>query len=298
MEIRIGTRESSLAMWQAGEVSRRLTAIGLHTTIVPIRSEGDADKVTPLYEMGVEGVFTRTLDMALLSGSIDMAVHSMKDVPVVLARGLQQAAVLERGSPQDLLVYKGKLEEWPEKAIVASCSIRRMAQWLYRYPQHHMVPLRGNVDSRLRQFEREQWNGAIFAAAGLERIGMLPTSSMDLHWMLPAPAQGAIMVVARAHDTGLLEILTGISHQPTEVCVKAERDFLRALHGGCSAPIGALATVAGDEIRFSGNICSPDGRDLLQIEESYPLESTDIGARAASLILEDGATWIQKIIRR
>lgn len=298
MEIRIGTRESSLAMWQAEEVSRRLTAIGLNTTILPIRSEGDADKVTPLYEMGVEGVFTRTLDVALLSGSIDIAVHSMKDVPVVLAKGLQQAAVLERGSPQDLLVYKGEFEEWPENATVASCSIRRMAQWLNRYPKHQMVPLRGNVDSRLRKLEQEQWNGAIFAAAGLERIGLRPVSSMDLHWMLPAPAQGAIMVVARAHDTGLLEMLTRINHQPTEVCVKAERDFLKALHGGCSAPIGALATVAGDKILFTGNICSPDGRDLLQIEESYPLETTDIGIRAASLIQKESTTWIQKIIGR
>src|SRR6187402_2013199 len=171
-KLRIGTRDSQLALWQSTLVQDLLAQNGISSELVHIKSEGDINLITPLYEMGVQGIFTKTLDIALLNNTIDIAVHSMKDVPVVLAKGIQQAAVLERASYIDLLVFKRDLNfmEAGFKAVVASSSIRRIAQWLHRYPEHTMVSLRGNVNTRLRKLEENEWNGAIFAAAGLERI--------------------------------------------------------------------------------------------------------------------------------
>jgi hydroxymethylbilane synthase len=201
--IRIGTRESQLAVWQAMQVKEMLEVEGMAAVLVPIKSEGDIDLKTPLYEMGVQGIFTRSLDIALLNNTIDIAVHSMKDVPTQLPRGVAQAAVLKRGPVHDLLVYKGDadfLHHRDSAARIATSSIRRQAQWLHRYPHHQIHNLRGNVNTRLRKLAEEDWQAAIFAQAGLERIGLRPEKSIVLEWMLPAPAQGAIVVAARAND--------------------------------------------------------------------------------------------------
>src|SRR5687768_3335249 len=173
--IRIGTRESQLAVWQAKQVKNLLAQHGIASDLIYIKSEGDIDLKTPLYEMGVLGIFTRSLDTALLNDKIDIAVHSMKDVPTRLPQGIALAAVLKRGSFQDLLVYKENitfLDDQYSKAVIATSSIRRKAQWLHRYPNHTIKNLRGNVNTRLQKLGGSYWNGAVFAAAGLERINL------------------------------------------------------------------------------------------------------------------------------
>jgi hydroxymethylbilane synthase len=309
--IRIGTRESQLAVWQATLVQQLLAKNNFESELVFIKSEGDIDLKTPLYEMGVQGVFTKSLDIALLTNKIDIAVHSMKDVPTHLARGIVQSAVLERASHKDIFVYKDKLivDNWNlsdtlnnaplgNGGIIATSSIRRKAQWLNRYPNHTIENLRGNVNTRLRKVQENNWDGAIFAAAGLERINLRPGNAIDLNWMLPAPAQGAIMVVCREDDQFSKDACHHFNHNDTAVCTKIERDFLRTLLGGCSTPISALAEVKGDEIFFRGNILSVDGKEKVEVEKTVTLkESINLGETAAEELLNKGADKIADAIR-
>lgn len=312
--LRIGTRDSQLAVWQATLVKDLLQDAGISSELVYIKSEGDIDTITPLYALGVQGVFTKTLDAALLSKRIDLAVHSMKDVPTQLAQGIQQAAVLKRASHKDILVFKNDdaLEalgyvnrQWaivnsPETSsirndspfTIATSSIRRMAQWLNRYPHHNIENLRGNVNTRLRKVEESTWQGAIFAAAGLERIEVRPQNSIDLDWMLPAPAQGAIMVVCRSEDTDVFYSCQTFNDKNTTLCTKVERDFLRTLMGGCSTPISALAVVNDNTLHFKGNICSPNGTQKVDIEEELPLEEgATSGVRFANQLLTQPSAY-------
>ena len=299
--LRIGTRDSQLAVWQATLVQNLLKESGVASELVYIKSEGDVDTVTPLYALGVQGIFTKTLDAALLSGRIDMAVHSMKDVPTVLAHGIQQTAVLKRASYKDIFVYKDSsvIKEWkldeaapisalPVAGTIATSSIRRIAQWLHRYPNHTIENLRGNVNTRLRKVEESSWDGAIFAAAGLERIGVRPPNSIDLDWMLPAPAQGAIMVVCRTGDEAAFNACQAFNDADTALCTKIERDFLNTLMGGCSTPISALASVQNAEVHLRGNICSRDGVQMQELEMSAPKEDAiGLGIRAANELLQN-----------
>lgn len=291
--IRIGTRDSALAVWQAKLVKDLLDKQGIPAQLVYIKTEGDQDGVTPLYAMGVEGIFTRTLDAALLSGRIDLAVHSMKDVPVQLAAGLVQAAVLERGNYLDIFVPKKDtafLEDQFSSATIATCSIRRKAQWLRRYPNHIIESIRGNVDSRLQKVYNSHWQGAIFAAAGLERIGLRPTNAVDLDWMLPAPAQGAILVVCRQDQKELQDACKTLHHHQTGICVQMERDFLHRLMGGCTAPISAHATFRNEQVHFRGQVLSIDGKELLEAEEYVSLEGIPgAGFRMADQLIVKGA---------
>lgn len=304
--IRIGTRESQLAVWQATQVKELLELHGFTSELVYIKSEGDIDLKTPLYEMGVQGIFTRSLDIALLNNTIDIAVHSMKDVPTQLPKGIIQAAVLKRGPVKDLLVWKGEWsmvnDEWliPGKAElqIATSSIRRKAQWLHKFPSSQMHNLRGNVNTRLRKLSDEKWDGAIFAAAGLERINLRPENSIELDWMLPAPAQGAIMVVCREEDSYALDACVHFNDADTTFCTKIERDFLRALMGGCSTPISAYAEMKNDEIHFTGNILSLNGKQKAEYETTVPVwEASDLGAFAAEEILNTGGQAIADEIR-
>jgi hydroxymethylbilane synthase len=300
--LRIGTRESELAVWQATLVQKSFAQHGIESELVYIKSEGDIDLVTPLYAIGVQGIFTKTLDAALLTGRIDIAVHSMKDVPTQMAQGIAQAAVLKRASQVDVLVYKNNpdfLEDLQSVAIIASSSVRRIAQWLNRYPNHQIENLRGNVNTRMQKVASSNWNGAIFAAAGIERIGLRPANSIDLNWMLPAPAQGAIMVVCREADKAVLEKCALLSDVNTAICTKVERDFLRALMGGCSTPIGALAQIEGGDLLFKGNILSPGGMQKAMIEKRVDLNdlNDNLGITLAQQILADGAAAIMETIR-
>jgi hydroxymethylbilane synthase len=299
--IRIGTRESQLAVWQATQVKELLEKEGIPATLVYIKSEGDIDLKTPLYEMNVQGIFTRALDTALLNHTIDIAVHSMKDVPTRLPEGVQQAAILKRGPVHDLLVYKTDLDflrrqDGPVR--VATSSIRRTAQWLHKYPTHQICNLRGNVNTRLRKLAEEDWDAAIFAQAGLERIRLRPENSIVLDWMLPAPAQGAILVACREEDEQSFISCQPLNDPDTALCTKIERDFLRTLLGGCSTPISALAEIEDGDIYFSGQLLSLDGRQNVTIEKILPVDVADgVGRTAAEELLERGGKEIADKIK-
>jgi hydroxymethylbilane synthase len=307
--LKIGTRESQLAVWQATLVKDLLIRQGIASELVFIKSEGDIDLKTPLYEMGVQGIFTKTLDAALLNKKIDIAVHSMKDVPTQLADGIAQAAVLKRGNYRDILIVNGEssmvnnvlrspftIHHSP--LTIATSSIRRKAQWLHRYPNHTIENLRGNVNTRLKKLAESNWHGAIFAAAGLERINLRPPNAIELEWMLPAPAQGAIMIACREEDSNAQEKCLLLNDRSTALCTKIERDFLRTLLGGCSTPISALAEIEEDELFFRGNIFSVDGKQKLETEKILPVYKADIlGIEAANELLQNGAQEIADDIR-
>jgi hydroxymethylbilane synthase len=301
--LRIGTRDSELAVWQATLVKNLLHEHGIESQLVYIKSEGDLDTITPLYALGVQGVFTRSLDAALLANKIDLAVHSMKDVPTQMAKGIMQAAVLKRASHKDILVYKNPDDlhtigfinhQWSAvHAInhpfkIATSSIRRIAQWLHRYPTHKIENLRGNVNTRLRKLKESDWNGAIFAAAGLERIHLRSENSVDLDWMLPAPAQGAIMIACRETDDYSLQSTNALNDNDTDLCTKVEREFLSTLMGGCSTPISALAIINNNELVFQGNIVSADGKQVWNVSKKINRDkATEIGVLAAKELLAD-----------
>jgi len=299
--IRIGTRESQLAVWQATQVKELLAVYNHAAELAYIKSEGDIDLKTPLYEMGVQGIFTRSLDTALLNDRIDVAVHSMKDVPTQLPTGLIQAAVLRRGPVADLLVFKNNADFLNNKdaaATIATSSLRRKAQWLNRYPHHRIENLRGNVNTRLNKLQVADWDAAIFAQAGLERIGLRPMNSMTIDWMLPAPAQGAIVVMCRKDDIETLNACSKLNDTSTALCTRIERDFLRTLLGGCSTPISALAVEKDNRIHFKGNILSLDGSKKVEVEKTIvSANATDLGKTAAKELLANGGKTIAEEIR-
>jgi len=289
--IRIGTRDSELALWQAKAVQHQLEHLGHKTELVPVKSEGDLTLDRPINELGITGVFTKVLDIALLNDDIDIAVHSLKDVPTVLPTGIVQVAVLKRGNVRDTLVFKNNEEFLSQKnAVIATGSLRRKAQWLNRYPTHTVVGLRGNVNTRLQKLEEnEDWNAAIFAAAGIGRIGLRPQEAINLDWMVPAPAQGAIMVAARSNDKEVIEICKAINHEETEICTTIERKFLNLLEGGCSAPIGALAVIKNEEVSFQGVLLSLDGSKKIEVTRKESLgKHHNIAEYCSNFILERG----------
>lgn len=283
--IRIGTRDSELALWQAKSVQNQLKTLGYPTEIVSTKSHGDIELSKPLYEMGVTGIFTKALDIALLNSEIDIAVHSMKDVPTALPEGIVVGAVLKRGNPHDVLIYKGDLSFLEaEIATIATSSLRRKAQWLHRYPHHNIENLRGNVNTRLQKLTDNPWNGAIFAAAGLERINKLPKKHLVLDWMLPAPAQGAIVVVVREDNVALQKKLLPLHDDYTYIATQLERDFLRALEGGCTAPIGAFAEFKDEKLYFKGGLWSEDGKESSVINEVLTQIDEYTGEKLATMV--------------
>ena len=297
--IKIGTRDSELALWQANTIAQKINELGVETEIVPVKSTGDIILDKPLYELGITGIFTKTLDIAMLQGKVDIAVHSMKDVPTALPKGIVQAAVLERANVNDILVLKSDNYDFEKVNTIATGSLRRKAQWLHKYPHHKMVDLRGNVNSRIQKLDNNPWNGAIFAHAGLERINLLPSKSITLDWMLPAPAQGAMMVVTLEKDIFSYQIVQKLNHKNTEICTKIERDFLKTLEGGCSAPIGALAKIYQETIQFTGNIFSLNGKEKITISKSCNLqEFENFGKKCAIELLEMGANKIMETLNK
>jgi hydroxymethylbilane synthase len=288
--IRIGTRSSELALWQANLVAKQLKDKGYNSEIVEINSKGDIVLDKPLYRLGIVGVFTRNLDIAMLKGEIDIAVHSLKDVPTDLPEGIVQAAVLERANYHDILVFKSDTDFLNnENAIIATGSLRRKAQWLNKYPNHLVEDLRGNVNTRLQKLKDNLWDGAVFAAAGLERINLLPENHIVLDWMLPAPAQGAIMITALEKDVEVLKICAQLNHQNTAIAVNMEREFLNKMEGGCTAPIAALATFEDDCVIFRGALFSLDGSHKLEFLERISMdEIKDAGKKCAESMLANG----------
>ncbi|HEU5289668.1 MAG TPA: hydroxymethylbilane synthase [Cyclobacteriaceae bacterium] len=299
--LRIGTRHSALAIYQAKAVQEALQQINIDTEIIEITSDGDVDLVTPLYEMGIQGIFTKTLDVALLESRIDLAVHSTKDVPTRQAKGLTLSATLPRATPFDCLVLpKGQsVLDFSATNIIATSSLRRKLQWLNRYPEHQTESLRGNIQTRLSKLDSSGWQGAIFAQAALERLRVTSNAFITLDWMLPSPAQGAIGIVCRENDSFALEACRAINHQETEICISIERDFLAVLHGGCSVPIAAYAFMEGDDIRFHGNIMSLDAKQKCEVQLSFARdEAQHAGQLAAKKILSQGAEVMIKTFKR
>ena len=341
--IKIGTRDSPLAQWQSKQVKQLLQYKSLESELVLIKSEGDINLVTPLYEMGVQGIFTKTLDAALLNNQIDIAVHSYKDIPTKLAKGLVVGGVLKRGNPLDVLVVnrervftkeelslnagvfnqKNKEEglqmttELMQAAFtnnflanessgtqnfeftIATSSARRKAQLLHRFGNAKIENLRGNVNTRLKKVSDSTWHGAVFAAAGLERLGFGHLHTIELDWMLPAPAQGAIAIVCRENDADAISYCEELNDKHTQICTQVEKDFLRILMGGCSTPIGAYAIIKNEEIIFRGNILSPDGKKKVEVELKRNIEDyKNISALAAEEILGKGGKEIVEAFQK
>jgi hydroxymethylbilane synthase len=327
--IKIGTRDSELALWQANTVAKMLQDLGHQTEIVAVKSDGDIILDKPLYELGITGIFTKTLDIALINGQIDIAVHSMKDVPTTLPQGIMQVAVLERANTNDILVTENEMD-FESINTIATGSLRRQAMWLNKYPNHKIVDLRGNVNTRLQKLRENNWNGAIFAAAGLQRLdltkranppksepekGILEEQSVKnntlnikspsfegfgeiLTWMTPAPAQGAMVVHSMQNNPFAIDAVTELNHLETDICTHIERQFLKTLEGGCTAPIGALATYQADEISFKGVLLSLDGKQKIEVEKRVSIQEwKKLGYHSAQEILKNGGTELMVSIR-
>lgn len=292
--VRIGTRKSELALKQAHTVGQSLVDMGVEYEVVEIDSKGDLDLKTPLYQLGITGVFTKTLDVALLEDRIDIAVHSLKDVPTALPEGIKQVAVLKRDNSSDILaVKKGKALDFKNELTIATGSIRRKAQWLHRYPNHNVCGLRGNVNTRLKKLDENDWDGAIFSAAGLERIQLTPQNSIVLDWMVPAPAQGVVAVTALEKHEVLCQTLNQLNHPETELTSAIERAFLNALEGGCSAPIGAFAHIVDNTVFFRGVLNSIDGQLQIEVEQKVSVSQADnLGQICAQDLLKNGGKEI------
>ncbi len=297
--LRIGTRDSKLAVWQAETVQRLLKNAGINSELVMVKSPADIDLITPLHQFGGVGIFTKILDDALFKNEIDIAVHSLKDYPTQSPEGLTIAAVLERGPSQDILVHKGDLSflNNEKEGLIATGSIRRIAQWKSKFPKHKTTNLRGNVQTRLQKLADNNWNGAIFAKAGLERIDLLPEHFEVLDWMIPAPAQGTIGIGCRNEDQEIVDVLKSINHRETEIRATVERQFLRTVEGGCSAPVGAFSTIEGDKIHLTAGVFELDGSNKVVVNKTFKMEDyRNAGQLAAIEVLANGGKEIMQNI--
>ncbi|ARN78190.1 hydroxymethylbilane synthase [Nonlabens spongiae] len=300
MTIRIGTRDSELAMWQATTVQSLLQDLGHEVVLHPVKSQGDLNLTEPLYEMGITGIFTKTLDVALVKGEIDIAVHSLKDVPTQLPKGMVQAAVLPRHSHKDILVYKKSFNP-DEDMTIATGSLRRKAQWLNSFSAHKVVDLRGNVNTRLAKLaSNEDWDAAIFAKAGLDRIGLLGKLKSnygfeytDLDSFIPAPAQGVMMVAAMGEHKELLNVLSKINDFDAQVCTTIERTFLRTLEGGCTAPIGAIAIHKENEVDFKACLSGLDGKQHLVVNKKWRCPKSSVTSSQKDKILDQAILFAE-----
>ncbi len=289
--IRIGTRGSALALAQAREVVQRLTdahqLAESRFEIVVIKTSGDRIQDRPLSEAGGKGLFTKEIEDALLSGAIDLAVHSMKDMATVLPSGLGIAACLPREDPRDAFISPrwGELAELPRGAVVGTSSLRRQAQVLRKRPDLKVIPFRGNVDTRLRKLDEGTAEATFLACAGLKRLGRSDriTAPVPIEIMLPAIAQGAIGVETRADDEAANKLVAPLNHQPTALCIAAERAFLARLDGSCRTPIAGLATLQNARLTLRGQILTPDGVQSHETTyEGLPQEAVRMGDEAAS----------------
>ena len=297
--IRIGTRNSPLAMWQAKEVEQKLQNLGYETVLVPVLSSGDKNLNQPLYSLGITGVFTKDLDIALLNNEIDIAVHSLKDVPTILPQNIEVSAVLERDFPQDVLVRKSssKNKDLAELKIATS-SLRRRAFWSEKFPNTQFSDIRGNVQTRLKKLEEGDFDATLFSLAGIKRMEMELEYEM-LDFMISAPSQGVVAISSRVDDVETKAILKKINHKTTQICVEIERNFLRTLEGGCTAPIGAIAVFEENKIKFSGRLNSLDGSKTISVVEEFEYdESENYGKKFAEFVLENGGKEMMEEIKK
>jgi hydroxymethylbilane synthase len=292
--LRIGTRGSRLALWQANHVAALVQPhVGNRSIeLIEIQTVGDQVRDVPLAALGGQGAFTKEIQKALLDDRVDVAVHSLKDLPTVPVEGLVLAAVPPRGPTGDAFVSDRyhRFDDLSSGAVIATSSLRRRAQVLHRRPDIRVVDIRGNVETRLRKIHEQQLDGLILAHAGLERLGLQGqiTEVLDPKWMLPAVGQGALGLECRVGDSETRFLLEAINHPPTYQSVFAERAFLRALQGGCQIPIGAAASVDGGKLTLRGAVVSPDG--TLRIEGTMiGVNGEEIGEMLARELLSRGA---------
>ena len=296
--IRIGTRNSPLAMWQAKEVEQKLQNLGYETSLVHVLSSGDKNLNQPLYSLGITGVFTKDLDIALLNNEIDIAVHSLKDVPTLLPQNIEISAVLERDFPQDVLVRKSSSKNKNLAELkIATSSLRRRAFWLEQFPETEFFDIRGNVQTRLKKLEEGDFDATLFSLAGIKRMEMeLDFEFLD--FMISAPSQGVVAIASRIDDVETRKILQKINHEETQICVEIERNFLGTLEGGCTAPIGAIAKFEDNKIYFKGKLNSLDGAKTLNLVKEFEYNhSENFGEKFAKIILEKGGKEMMEVIK-
>lgn len=290
--LRIGTRGSPLALWQAHHVASLLAPRAVE--LVEIETSGDIIRDVALAQIGGEGLFTKEIQRALLSGRVDVAVHSLKDLPTVAVVGLTLAAVPPRGPTGDAFVSLKvrRFEELPQGAVVATSSLRRRAQLLQRRPDLKAVDIRGNVETRLRKLAEQNLDATILAEAGLKRLGLEEriTEILDPSWMLPAVGQGALGLECRADDAETLQALTPLNEAGTRQAVLAERAFLRGMGGGCQVPMGAVGVVRDGVLNLRAVVLRVDGTQRLDAETSGPPDEAErLGALVAEDLLRRGA---------
>jgi hydroxymethylbilane synthase len=304
LPLRLGSRGSALALWQAHHVADRLRAAwpGLAVDITIIKTEGDQRTDIPLTASFGKGVFVREIEDGLLQGTIDLAVHSLKDLPTETPEGLVLGAIPLRHDSRDALVCRSarRVEDLPESALVATGSPRRQCQLLASRRDLRFTLVRGNVDTRLRKLDEGQFDALILAVAGIERLGLTdaPYAPIPFSLCLPAPGQGALAIETRADDGETLRRVRVLDDPHTAACVAAERGFLAALGAGCLAPAGALATIAGDTLVLDAMVGYPDGRKQERDRiEGAPDHASSLGSALAGRLLDAGGAAILREVR-
>ncbi|AWB66472.1 hydroxymethylbilane synthase [Saccharobesus litoralis] len=301
--LRIATRESALAMWQAEFVKAELEKHhpDLNVVLLPMKSQGDKILDTPLAKIGGKGLFIKELEQAMLEGKADIAVHSMKDVPMEFPEGLQLAVICEREDPRDAFVSNQyqSIDELPQGAIVGTSSLRRECQLKAYRPDLQINFLRGNVNTRLRKLDEGQYDAIILASAGLIRLEMPERIKQYIapELILPAVGQGAVGIESRSGDDETLALLAPLAHAQTTARLTAERAFNKTLNGGCQVPIGGFATLAGDEITFRGLVASIDGKQRFEFQAKAPISQAEqLGQNVAENLLAQGAGEVLKAV--
>lgn len=303
MNIRIGTRGSKLALTQTNFVveSLKKTAPDLLPEICIIKTSGDIQQDVSLAQIGGQGAFVKEIEESLLAGTIDLAVHSMKDVPGEIPAGLTFAAMMEREDVRDVLVCRGaiKFENLPKGARIGTGSQRRGAQLKAFLPALEIVPIRGNIDTRLKKIETENLAGVVLAAAGLKRLGYAKTVTQFLptEIILPAVGQGALGLQVRENDADLIALCAKLNHQATAVEVTAERSYLKALGGGCRLPIAAYGLIENGRLTLEGLVAAPDGTAWIRDKVRGGLnEAETMGQKLAEIILEKGGRQLLELM--
>ncbi len=297
--LRLGTRKSKLALWQANFVKERLEALGCRVELVPITTTGDKILDAPLAKIGGKGLFVKEIETALLKGNIDLAVHSLKDVPVTIPEGLTLSAITEREEHYDVLISKnGKgLEDLPPGAVVGTSSLRRQVQIKKRRRDLKVEVLRGNVDTRLKKLKEGLYDAIILAYAGVKRMGFFDQISQVLEDFIPAVGQGSLAIETRADDERVISFVRKLNHEESRLRAVCERAFLEELQGGCQVPIGAYAWIEGDRIKIKGFISDLEGERFLEGSEEGSLQDAKVvGKRLAQRFLKEGAEQILKDI--
>jgi hydroxymethylbilane synthase len=307
--LRIGTRGSALALWQANHIADRLAQLhGIETEIIRIRTSGDRMQSAPVAqineiigaESGGKGIFIKELEDALLANTVDLAVHSMKDVPTDTPAGLAFPAITRREDPRDCLISRNgrSLKGLPNAARVGTSSLRRQAQLRHHRPDMEVLDLRGNVDTRMRKLDAGDFDAVVLAMAGVNRLGLASrvTQVLGEDFMLPAVGQGALGIETRADDAETRRLVASLDDADSRVCVTAERALLRTLHGSCQIPLGALGVLRGGELHLEAGVFSVSGTERVRASENGPPEDAEeIGIRLAEALLEEGADRLLRL---